>query len=170
MTNFIAFPWAFCFPVNQAWRNDQFNKIDQPREIWVHFGLWQYSSIECLTKCTNQQSHQLHAVTKLQPKMYLIVYIQQTMRPIEIKTFEKSLTNCRANHAVFMIIICFYYEFHFFCFFQFYCLFPTDSLAKHHRHSQPKKTKFYNYLGIVIVNSSFGNRQLCWNGSKYYCL
>lgn len=56
-------------------------------------------SIECLTKCTNQLSHQhvwlLTNVTNEKAK--------QTMRPIEIETFGKSLTICRASRTALYI-------------------------------------------------------------------
>lgn len=121
-------------------------------------------SIECLTKCTNQLSHQ---------HVWLLTNVtnekaNQTMRPIEIETFGKSLTICRASRTALYIYDCnvFLLWIHFFpSLLLIFKLIRRPNITLPLPQPKQFEKKQYN-LSIVIVNSLFGNQRLCWNDSK----
>lgn len=113
------------------------------------------------------------------------------MRPIEIKAFGKSLTNCHASCRIFdcihmlllLLLLCYdfiffpsYIHFNIVHFWLIRIYKTTPSIERKTGQSlklATSKILFHLLYGfffvhLPIVNSlSFGNRQLFWNSSKY---
>lgn len=180
-----VFRWTKIDEINQHtrtkypnWTQKRQNDIEPGPQKYEHiFVVRHYDSIEYYTKkyCTNQQSHQTNNAKPAE--MYQMkkknTHRPNTMRPIEIKTFGKSLTNCHASPSIFMIIICFFVLWIRFCF-HHYCSFfdwfvdqtpppsPPNSQAtiKQLYTNETKNQQFIFNTHIVIVNSSFGNQRI----------